>query len=414
MKLDLMYYSDCLFFAGCENMIANLLNEQSLYNEFSVSFAFNYSERYERGLISRISNDNYHKFPLKLLKYKSYNRPENLNSVISFIHKSVFAVYLPFYKYYSILVNTIRLYHFFYKKKVDILHINNGGFPGAYSCYSAVIAARFAGIKNIIYVVNNLAEDYRHPFRWLDHLIDYYIKRRVSFFVTASKFAGERLKVVLKLGENKHLIINNGINKRAITLSKGEFKTIYSLPADILIASVVANLEVRKGHIFLLKAILSIKKKYPEKLNTFFIFEGVGPEKNNLQKFIAENNLTENILMVDYIPYIFDLLNASDYVILPSIEKEDFPNVVLEAMSLGKPVIGTEIAGIPEQIENEISGLVVKPSSSEELEKAITRLTSDSDLIQRFSIEAKRRFELLFEGSISIKNYLSLYRSFQQ
>jgi len=39
--------------------------------------------------------------------------------------------------------------------------------------------------------------------------------------------------------------------------------------------------------------------------------------------------------MVDYIPYIFDLLNASDYVILPSIEKEDFPNVVLEAMSLG-------------------------------------------------------------------------------
>ena len=414
MKLDLMYYSDCLFFGGCENMIANLLNEQSLYDEFSVSFAFNYSDRYEQGLNSRISNNNYQKFPLKLLKFKSYHKSENSNSIFLFIHKSVFAIYLPLYKYYSILVNTILLYHFFYKKKIDILHINNGGFPGAYSCYSAVIAARFAGIRNIIYVVNNLAEDYKHPFRWLDYFVDFYIKKRVSLFVTASEYAGKRLKVVLKLGDDKHMTINNGIYKRAITLTKEEFKATYSFPKDMFIASVVANLEVRKGHIFLLKAILSIKRKSPEKLNSFFVFEGVGPEKKNLQKFITENNLTENVLMVDYIPHIFDLLNASDYAVLPSIEKEDFPNVVLEAMSLGKPVIGTEIAGIPEQIENGISGLVVKPRNSEELENAILRLTFDSGLIHRFSIEAKRRFDLLFEGSISVKNYLRLYKSFQQ
>ena len=210
------------------------------------------------------------------------------------------------------------------------------------------------------------------------------------------------------------MTINNGIYKRAITLTKEEFKATYSFPKDMFIASVVANLEVRKGHIFLLKAILSIKRKSPEKLNSFFVFEGVGPEKKNLQKFITENNLTENVLMVDYIPHIFDLLNASDYAVLPSIEKEDFPNVVLEAMSLGKPVIGTEIAGIPEQIENGISGLVVKPRNSEELENAILRLTFDSGLIHRFSIEAKRRFDLLFEGSISVKNYLRLYKSFQQ
>ena len=116
-------------------------------------------------------------------------------------------------------------------------------------------------------------------------------------------------------------------------------------------------------------------------------------------------------MMIDNIPDIFNLLNASDFVILPSIANEDFPYIVIEAMSLGKPVIGTEIAGIPEQIENNKTGIVVKPQNSEELKNAVIRLASDPSLIQQFSEEAKKKFDASYEKSISLTKYCSLYNS---
>jgi glycosyltransferase involved in cell wall biosynthesis len=411
MKPSILYYSDCSFFAGCENMIANFLNDKTIKKDFSVSFAYNYSKKYEQGLNSRVSNTDFQKLSIRLLKQLSYCKPVDSSVAWSIAHKTFFAFYIPFYKYVSIFYNTIKLFKFFKRHKADILHINNGGFPAANSCYSAVIAAKMAGIEKIIYVVNNLADDYKHPFRWLDYPIDFFIKRWVTFFITGSEHAGERLKKVLALNENNQVTINNGIQKREITLTKEEFKIKYSIPGNKIIASVVANLEKRKGHIILLEAISLLKKQHPLCLDLFFIFEGVGPENPILKKFIAENELKENVIMIDYIPDIFNLLNASDFVILPSIANEDFPNVIIEAMSLGKPVIGTKIAGIPEQIDNNKTGIVVKPQNPEELKQAIITLSLDSDLRQQFSIEAKRKFDSLFEKSISIQKYCNLYKS---
>lgn len=411
MKHSILYYSDCRFFAGCENMIANFLNDQTIQNDFSVSFAYSYSEEYEHGLNSRVSNINCQKNPLRLMTQLVYQKPPNSSFIGSITHKVLYSFYIPLHKYSSILINSFLLLRFFKKHNATILHINNGGYPAANSCYSAVIAGKMAGINKIVYVVNNLADDYKHPFRWLDFPIDFLIKKWVTVFITGSDNAGERLKKVLNLGKDKHLTINNGIQKSEISIPKKEFKKKYSIPENKLIVTVGANLEKRKGHIFLLEAVLQIKREYPQSLNLFFIFAGNGQEKSDLEKYITENKLGESVLIIGHIPDIFNLINASDFVILPSIANEDFPFIIIEAMSFGKPVIGTEIAGIPEQIENNKTGIIVKPRNSEELKLAIMRLTTDPLLMEKFSIEAKKRFDTLFEMSISIKKYNNLYKS---
>ena len=410
MKPSILYYSDCSFFAGCENMIANFLNDYNLNKDFAISFAFNYSEKYESGLNTRVINNYYQKLPIYLLRQVSYTKPTCSNVIWSIIHKFFFAFFIPFYKYVSIFINTILLYFFFIKRNIDILHINNGGYPAANSCYSAVLAARMAGITKIVYVVNNLADDYKHPFRWLDYPLDFFIKKWVTIFITGSKNAGERLQNVLNLNDKKLITINNGIHKREITLTKCEFKKKYSIPENRTIVSVVANLEKRKGHIYLLYAILQIKEQYSSEFNPFFIFEGFGPEKATLKNFIYENGLQEDVLMIDFIPDIFNLINTSEIIVLPSISNEDFPNIIIESMSLGKPVIGTKIAGIPEQIEDNKTGFLVQPKNPEELKNAIIKLLSNPSLIQQFSIEAKIKFDKLYEKSISIKKYIKLYR----
>ena len=93
-------------------------------------------------------------------------------------------------KYFTIVYCIPLLYKRFNKLNIDILHVNNGGYPAAFTAYSAVIAARLSGVNKIIYVVNNIAQNYTNPLRWLDKIIDIYIKNKVSFFVTGSINAG--------------------------------------------------------------------------------------------------------------------------------------------------------------------------------------------------------------------------------
>lgn len=409
MKPNIFFYSDCPFFAGCENMIANMLNSNLLQAEFSLSFAYNSSPEYEEGLNFRVNNTIYNKYPIRLKKQKLYPKTHRLKYFV-IIHRAVFGIYLIFYKYYSIFVNTIILYRFFKDKKIDILHINNGGYPAAFSCYSVVIAARILRIKNVIYVVNNIAQSYKHPLRWLDYPMDFFIRKWVKIFITGSVYAGKKLKATLRLN-NHHIAIPNGIKKREITLSKEQFIKINKIPEGRIIGSVIANLEKRKGHIFLYEAIKQIRSQYEDSLIPFFIVEGNGPEKSNLEKYIIDNKLENTIRMVDHIPDIFNLINASDFIILPSIFNEDFPNVVLEAMSLGKPVIGTSIAGIPEQIDNLKTGIIVEPNNAEALKKAIMELVLDSDKLSVYALASKNRFDAMFTETISINKYIDLYRS---
>jgi glycosyltransferase involved in cell wall biosynthesis len=273
-----------------------------------------------------------------------------------------------------------------------------------------VIAAKFFGIKNIIYVINNITQNYSHPLRWFDYPIDFFVKKWVTIFITGSVYTGEKLKKTLKL-DNKHQAIPNGIRIRDVTLDKEMFIKKYNIPQSRIIAGVVANLEKRKGHIFLFKAIKQIQDGYSKNEIPFFIIEGTGPEKKGLEKYIFDNQMEKNIFMIDHIPDIFNLFNASDMIILPSINNEDFPNVVLEAMSLGKPVIGTSIAGIPEQIENLKTGIIVSPQNAESLKMAIMDLALDPHRLSMYSQAAKKRFDLLYAESISINKYLELYRS---
>ena len=75
-----------------------------------------------------------------------------------------------------------------------------------------------------------------------------------------------------------------------------------------------------------------------------------------------------------------NFIGAMDLIVLPSVGYEDFPNVVLEAMRLGKPVIASRIAGTPEQVIDEVTGLLVPPGAPADLSAAIHRVAKDPAL----------------------------------
>lgn len=411
-KKKIIYFSDCNFFAGCESMIPNFLNSEEIRENYNVDFIYRKSPEYENELFSRLQNKSQNFIPVKLPKQHIHKVLLKKMSRESVIYKVLASFIVLIWKYLSITLAIYPLWKVLRKEKPDILHINNGGFPAANTSYSAIFAAKLSGVKKIIYVVNNIAQDYKSPIRWLDLLIDPYISRNVTLFITGSKNASIVLAEVLKLPERKVINIANGIKPREVTLDKYEY--LRSLNIDLkdrLLFSTIALLEERKGHIWLLKAIKLMKESNGDLLDKIplFIIEGEGGEKGKLEDYIHENKLNDDVKLIGNESDIFNLINASDVIVVPSIANEDFPNVVIEAMSMGKPVIGTEIAGIPEQIDNNVNGYVVAPKDTEEMILAIKNLM-DMNQIQRFSDKAKQKYNANYTVSVSLKKYMSVYK----
>ena len=257
-------------------------------------------------------------------------------------------------------------------------------------------------------MVNNIAADYKSPLRWLDWFLDIYVKRNVDMFVTGSKTAGFKLIEVLKLPFDKITNIPNGIVPRVITLEKEEYlKSLNININDRLLFSTIALLEKNKGHIWLLKAMKFLKDS--NILLPLLIIEGEGSEREFLERFILENNLNKDVKLIGNTSHVFNLLNASDVIVLPSIGSEDFPNVIIEAMSMGKPTIGTRIAGIPEQIDDQVNGFIVEPKNEKELALAIQKLLN-TKIIDSFSLKSKEKFNMNYTVEISINKYIDNYK----
>jgi glycosyltransferase involved in cell wall biosynthesis len=402
-KKNLLLYTDCTFFAGCENVISNLLNDDEFTNTFNLYYAYNYSKKYQEGLELKIHKNDFTIIKLKLLDQIVYDR-FNIVVKLLLIAPSIL------YKYFSIIINTIILTYKFKKQKCDILLLNNGGYPGSYSSYATFFAAKLNNINNIFYIVNNQAQDYKHPSRWLDFLLDKLVIKGVNKFITGSDNSGKRLKEVLRTSDDKMVTINNGVLLPSIKETPFEIKQKYNLPSNKIIALVGANLVKRKGHIYLLEAILQLKMELNQNLPIHFVFAGDGEERNNLIDYIILNDLGNYVTMLGHINDIFTLINAADILILPSISHEDFPYIIIEAMSLSKPVIGTKVAGIPEQIINNINGYLIEPSDASAIKEALLKFIYNPILIENFGAESKKIFNQKFQIKIGVHKYINLLK----
>jgi glycosyltransferase involved in cell wall biosynthesis len=132
-------------------------------------------------------------------------------------------------------------------------------------------------------------------------------------------------------------------------------------------------------------------------------------ELEALKGLVRDGGLDGDVHFVGSEGNVFNFMNAVDIMVLPSIGQEDFPNVILEAMSLGKTVIASTIAGIPEQIAHMQDGILVDPGSARSLADAIRSVVEDGDLRRSLASNAGRKFGQSFSARRSVSNYEALY-----
>jgi glycosyltransferase involved in cell wall biosynthesis len=171
----------------------------------------------------------------------------------------------------------------------------------------------------------------------------------------------------------------------------------------------VGLLEKRKGHSHFLRAleILQLNKAFAE--DWIFLIDGEGPERERLEDQITSLGLSSRVRLIGSSPCVFHLMKRCDLFVHPSVSNEDLPNVITEAMALGKPIIGSRLAGIPEQIEDGVTGLLFKPGSDEQLASRMQLLIQDEKMRKAFGISAVAKYQREFLPGVALESYKKLY-----
>ena len=386
-----------------------MLNDERIHRNFGVSFSYRKSERYEAGLKNRVSTGvNGESYPIlagNVLNQLAVNMPGPVHIAIRGLN------YLLLLRYWILAWNVLVLYRAWRHRGIDLLHINNGGYPGAISCQSAAIAASLAGISRVVMVVNNIATPNKYWFAWLDSPLNRLVARSVAVFVTGSRFAGQALQAALHLCPEKLVCLHNGIKPRATTETRAETRNRLGLTEGTMAFGIVALLERRKGHRVLLDAMAILRQSVDAEKMPVLLIEGEGPERCNLERAVEELALEPWVRFMGTERNVFDFMQALDVMVLPSIANEDFPNVVLEAMSLGKPVIASRIAGTSEQIEDGTTGWLVEPADSSALALKMATIIENDGQIGAMGAQARAQFEVKFTADVAVSRYLDLYQA---
>lgn len=412
MKKKLLVYSHCPEYGGSENIIENILCSQLINDKYDVTFHYGYNEKYERQLKIKLAKySNLKIFGLPILSEISINnkRKERLQK------DSLYYFYLfLFAGFYCIrlsgffsLINFFIFRNLYKKYKPDILLINNGGYPAALTCRIAAVAGRNMNIENIIFVVNNMAVP---PINFLDRLLDKYVEKAVKYFVTASVAAKQQLIKARNFPIEKCINIPNTLyNEDNIAHTQtGKLRNEFGITENIFIIGSAGLLTNRKGFHVLIDTINNLNKENKFHKIVCFIF-GEGEERKNLEHQISTYNLKEKVFLPGFRPDIIQYMADFDVFILPSVNYEDFPYVNLEAMVLSKPIIGTKVAGIPEQVIEGINGFVVSPNNTEELQNAIENIYNNPNV--QFGANSKKLYFDTFDFNKTILNYISCFES---
>ena len=160
---------------------------------------------------------------------------------------------------------------------------------------------------------------------------------------------------------------------------------------DELMIVTIGRMSLEKGHANLLNAI-ALMKEMPDLPPHRFVLVGDGPEEQNLRRQAASLGIEDRILWTGFQRDVAPYYAMATIYALPSLS-EGSPNVILEAMSAGLPIAATRAGGVPEILEDNVTGLLVPTQEPQALAAALRKLLLSEDLRKRLASAAQCQAE---------------------
>ncbi len=189
-------------------------------------------------------------------------------------------------------------------------------------------------------------------------------------------------------------VVPNGIDLETFIVLKDPANVRESLgvPPTARLIGTVGRLVPLKGHPYLLEAFARLRQSHPR---IRLLIVGGGPERETLESQAQALGIAMAVQFTGHRTDVPDLLATMEVFVLPSVA-EDFGRVLLEAMAIERPVVATAAGGVPEVVEENVTGLLVRPADPVALAEAISTLLADPCRAQAMGRAGRQRVEKHF------------------
>jgi len=303
------------------------------------------------------------------------------------------------------LIALNRIYRIFKEKKFDIVHTHSSK-PGVLGR----IAAKLTGIPIVVHTIHGFPfHDFMNPIT-------------KSIFITIEKLLAkitDKLITVSKLNLEKACKLKFADRERFQNIYSGiDFKK-FDIPLDVVakkkelgivngqpIVGMVGRLSKQKAPLDFVRSTPKILDKHP---NVKFLLVGDGELKAQTLSLAKELGVSQNIEVLGFRKDIPELLSIFDIYVLTS-HWEGLGRALTEAMYTGRPVIATNVEGVPELVKDRETGLLVEPNDIEAISQAVISLLDNRSDALKYGAAAAKQVCEKFEATAMIRQIESLYQ----
>ena len=292
------------------------------------------------------------------------------------------------------------------RKPYHVVHTHNSkaGFVGR-------LSAKLARVPVIVHTVHGFAFHQQEPpwrqflFRNLERLASHWCDKMIFISQPLVDWASkEKISCPGKMA-----IIYSGIEMdRFHPVSEEEKKGLrekWGLGEHDAVIGIVSKLWEGKGHDLLIRAFKEIRK---EKQHARLVIVGEGYLMEALKTQVRQLELSDGVIFTGFLEDVSRIIATFDVAALPSYF-EGMGRVLLEAMAMEKPVVGTRVGGIPDLIEEGLNGYLVNPGNERELASALLSILNDRGLATQMGKAGRKKMTDRFSAGMMVRSIEMVY-----
>ncbi len=294
--------------------------------------------------------------------------------------------------------------------KPDLIHIHEE--PWSLSAFQTILIKKAINKESKIIIDSAAINLYKKP---VFKNIEAFVTRNADLFFARNSECKQTLEM---RGCNKPIyFLSNGVDEDLFyPINNDEeiqgLKDKYNIPKDKKIIGFIGRMIPEKGIDLFVEAANNLIKQ--GKRDFHFIMVGNGPAKEAVYENIRKENLSEFITILNKVPSqkMPDIMNIIDLLVLPSYStptwKEQFGRVLVEAMSCGKAVIGSESGGIPEVIGD--LSYIFKERDANDLASKIMNVMGNHSALTQAQFYGRQRVNSLFSWKSISSHYIKVLK----
>lgn len=309
--------------------------------------------------------------------------------------------------YGQMVANYVALRSLFERLQPDVLHVNNGGYPAARGCQIAPVAAKAAGVGQVISFVHAYPMT-PGPYPRLEKALDRRVDRSTDSWVTAAYGATDRLAAARDIPAAKIETVHLGqaLLAEIDPADRAAGLRAMGLAPDVTTIFQVGSLEPNKGQVHAIEALARVRADGHQ---CHLLLAGEGPDSAGLEELARRRGLAEHVTLLGYRHDIEQLLTCCDVMLSASTVTELLPYALKEAMARGLPTVATDVGSTRELVVDGVTGLLVPPGDPGAIAVAVGSLAGDPAKRMQLGRAGRKRIAAEFSMAGMIDRLQTIY-----